>query len=78
MKVLNIEWKAFGNEDIKDAFHAEGHTVVGFPFSKEENARHNPEAEQRLASVLHREVPDVVFSFNYFPFISKVHQFTTF
>lgn len=72
MKILNVEWKAFGNDDIKDAFGAEGHRVVGFPFSKEENARENPEAEERLVSMLHKEAPDAVFSFNFFPFISKV------
>lgn len=72
MKILNVEWKAFGNDDIKDAFGAEGHSVVGFPFSKEENARENPEAEERLVSMLHKEAPDAVFSFNFFPFISKV------
>ena len=72
MKILNIEWKAFGNDDIKDAFRAEGHSVVGFPFSKEENARYNPEKEEQLTCVLRREVPDAVFSFNFFPFVSKV------
>lgn len=72
MKILNIEWEAFGIDDIKDAFRLEGHKVVGFSFSKDEDARHNPEAEKRLSSVLHREVPDVVFSFNYFPIISEV------
>lgn len=72
MKILNVEWKAFANDDIKDAFRAEGHSIVEFPFSKEENARHNSEAEERLSVILHRETPNVVFSFNFFPFISKI------
>lgn len=72
MKILNIEWKAFCNEDMKDALRAEGHCVVSFPFSKMEDTRNNPEVEKALADVLHREVPDAVFSFNYYPVISKV------
>ena len=28
MKILFIEWASFGNEDIKEAFTAEGHTFV--------------------------------------------------
>ena len=72
MKILNIEWKAFCNDDMKEAFLAEGHQVVGFPFSKMENTRHNPKVESELADVLHKEIPDIVFSFNYYPVISKV------
>lgn len=72
MKILNIEWKAFCNDDMKDAFREEGHSVIGFPFSKMEDTRNNPKVESDLTSVLHREVPDVVFSFNYYPVISKV------
>lgn len=72
MKILNIEWKAFCNDDIKAAFTAEGHSVIGFPFSKMEDTRNNPEVESRLEAVLHKEVPDAVFSFNYYPVISKV------
>lgn len=72
MKILNIEWKAFGNQDMVDAFLAEGHDVAHFPFSKEADARNNPEAERRLSDTLHAESPDAVFSFNFFPIISKV------
>ena len=41
MKILNIEFNAFGSADIKEAFLAEGHTYVDFFFDKEET-RHNP------------------------------------
>ncbi len=71
MKILNIEWKAFGNQDIVDALLAEGHEVAHFPFSKEENSRKNPEAERRLSDTLRAESPDAVFSFNFFPIVSK-------
>ena len=36
MKILMLEWKSFGNEDIIDAFSELGHSVVTIPFSREE------------------------------------------
>lgn len=71
MKVLFIEWASFGNNDIKEAFAAEGHSVVCFPFSNKD-ARKDAEIEAALSATLRKEVPDVVFSFNYFPVISNV------
>ena len=60
MKILFIEWASFGNEDMKEAFVLEGHTVVRFPFSNKD-ARQDAIIEAEFASVLHRETPDVVF-----------------
>ncbi len=71
MKILFIEWASFGNEDIKEAFIAEGHTLLCFPFSNKDG-RKDTEVSQELSSVLQKTVPDVVFSFNYFPVISQV------
>ncbi|MCM1156651.1 MAG: DUF3880 domain-containing protein [Roseburia sp.] len=71
MKILFIEWASFGNEDIKDAFRAEGHQTVCFPFSNKD-VRRSTEVEAELTSALRKETPDVVFSFNYFPVISNV------
>ena len=71
MKILFIEWASFGNQDIKEAFTAEGHTVVCFPFSNKDSRR-DAELEKELASSLRKEIPDIVFSFNYFPVISNV------
>lgn len=71
MKILFIEWASFGNEDMKEAFCKEGHTIVCFPFSNKDSRR-DEAIEAELASALHREVPDAVFSFNYFPVISNV------
>lgn len=71
MKILFIEWASFGNNDIKEAFTAEGHTVACFPFSNKDSRR-DTEIESELTSSLRKEVPDVVFSFNYFPVISNV------
>ena len=64
MKILFIEWASFGNEDIKEAFEAEGHSLVCFPFSNKDG-RKDVEIEEALSGVLHRETPDIVFSFTF-------------
>lgn len=71
MKILFIEWASFGNNDIKEAFTAEGHQVVCFPFSNRDS-RQDVEIEAELTDALRKEVPEAVFSFNYFPVISNV------
>lgn len=71
MKILFIEWNSFGNEDIKAAFAAEGHDVVCHPFSNKD-PRRDAELEKDLIESLHKNSPDIVFSFNYFPVISNV------
>lgn len=71
MKILFIEWASFGNADIKDAFHKEGHSIVSFPFSNKD-ARRDAEIEASLTQRLRETVPDAVFSFNYFPLVSNV------
>ena len=71
MKILFIEWASFGNEDMKAAFTAEGHTLVCFPFPNRES-RQDKATEQSLTAAIRKEIPDLVFSFNYFPLISNV------
>lgn len=71
MKILFIEWASFGNDDIKEAFTAEGHSLVCFPFSNRD-CRKDIQIETDLTAMLRREAPDIVFSFNYFPVISQV------
>lgn len=71
MTILYIEWNSFGNEDMKEAFRAEGHTLISFPFSNKEG-RHDEAVESSLMGVLRAEAPDIVFSFNYFPLVSNV------
>ncbi len=71
MKILFIEWASFGNYDIKQAFEAERHSVVCFPFSNKDSRR-DAQIEAELTGSLRKEVPDLVFSFNYFPIISNV------
>lgn len=71
MTILYIEWNSFGNEDMKDAFQAEGHTLICFPFSNKES-RHGEAVESTLMGVLRQKTPNIVFSFNYFPLISNI------
>lgn len=71
MTILYIEWNSFGNEDMKEAFQAEGHTLISFPFSNKES-RHDEAIESALMRVLHQKTPNIVFSFNYFPVISNI------
>lgn len=71
MKILFAEWKSIGQNDLKAAFVAEGHKLTCFSLMIQ-NGLPVPETENRLRSVLHKEIPDVVFSVDYFPVISEV------
>lgn len=71
MKILFIEWASYGNEDMKEAFRKEGHTLICFPFFNKD-ARNDGSAVAGLPAILHKETPDIVFSFNYFPIVSNV------
>lgn len=71
MKILFIEWTSFGNADMIEAFTQEGHDIVCFSFSNKDGRR-DAKVETELTLVLRKEVPDVVFSFNFFPVISTV------
>ncbi len=66
MKILHIQWGICGTADIDEAFIAEGHEVVGFPFSKNQDVVYNREVEEELTAALRREAPDAVYSFNFF------------
>ena len=69
MKILMMEWKSFGNEDIISGFKELGHMVKTMPFSKEE-LYHNEKIENEIVKQIQDFSPDFVFSFNYFPIIS--------
>lgn len=71
MKILLIEWKSFGTEDLLDAYEQLGHTVIRLPIPRTDY-RSNPEFEKNMTASLRKEVPDYVFSFNYFPAAAKV------
>ncbi len=70
MKILFIEWKSFGNDDMKDAFILEGHEICCYPFSNKDSRR-DEVLERDFIARLRQETPDIVFSFNYFPVISN-------
>jgi spore maturation protein CgeB len=72
VKILHVQWSVLGTADIEEAFLAEGYDVVRFPFSKNQDVVHNQKVEEELTTALHKEVPDVVFSFDFFPVISKI------
>lgn len=69
MKILMMEWKSFGNEDIIAAFKELGHEVKTMPFTNEE-MHHNEEIENNIVENINKYSPDFVFSFNYFPIVS--------
>lgn len=78
MKILLIKWESYNFQDIKEAFVEEGHELVCFPFkvfgNQGEELLHDQATEDRLRSVLRKEVPSLVFSVDYFPVISQVCQ----
>lgn len=69
MRILYGEWGSVCDPDMKAAFTGLGHEVVSFPvYCKDYN--HEEKFEQEAAGLfLHGEM---VFTFNYFPVISKV------
>lgn len=69
MKILFLEWKSFGNEDMIAAFRELGNTVKTYPFSNKD-PRSDAETEAALVQEIRSFSPDFVFSFNYFPVVS--------
>ena len=69
MKILMMEWKSFGNEDIIAGFKELGHIVKTMPFSNKE-LHHDEKIETEIIKIIRDFSPDFVFSFNYFPIIS--------
>lgn len=69
MKILYLEWNSIGGKDLEEAFLLEGHELVRFPIVMKETFK-DPEFENRLFSVLRKEVPGIVFSVDYFPVFS--------
>lgn len=71
MKILFLEWNCFCIDDLKDAYREIGHEVVSFPFFPE-SYRNDSAYETSLTQEIRKHAPDYVFSFNYYPVISKV------
>lgn len=70
MKVLVLDWNAYGGEDIKETFEELGYTLVVCPFSKGIRTSQE-EADVILNGILKDGQYDFVFSFNYFPVVSN-------
>lgn len=71
MKILFLEWKSFGNEDILEAFKENNDTVCRMPFTNQVD-RVDEIWEHKLKTQIKDFGPDAVFSFNYFPLVSIV------
>lgn len=76
MKILFLDWKSLGNEDIVSAAeylnqHGYKISIKMYPFDNhiEDDDK---EASDKLLQEVKKETPDFVMSFNYFPLVSKV------
>lgn len=69
MKIFYLEWNSFCNEDMFDTLAEMGHTVIKIPFSGIKVTEE--EAEKLLEDELKKNDCDFLFSFNYFPNVSK-------
>lgn len=71
MKILLYKWNTIGQENIEHAFITLGHQVDSI-FYIMKSFEEEPVFEPLLRSKLSEAAYDFVFSFNYFPLISKV------
>lgn len=70
-KVLYMDWNCYGGEDMKAALLRCGIVLSCYPFSPKTN-RNDPVFESELGASICSFRPQFVFSFNYFPIVSKV------
>lgn len=68
MNIYLLEWKSFGNEDIKEILAEMGHKVISVPFS--DTKVKADEIERLLVRKSAYKNCDLLFSFNYFPEVS--------
>ncbi len=76
MKILFMDWKSYGNEDIEAAVQAlckQGYDLefVRYPFDNHIESD-DKDFMERFSLDLRNESPDFVMSFNYHPAVSKV------
>lgn len=72
MKILFVEWNAFGKEDMFEAYDALHYEIIRIPFQVTQGYRDDPIFEASLSSKIIEVSPDYVFTFNYYPVIAKV------
>ncbi len=66
MRILYLEWKSFGNEDIQEAFKELGHELIMMPYDSND-VYHDEALEKKLMDAAGEGRADVVFSSNYYP-----------
>ncbi len=76
MKILFLDFKTFGNKYMVSAFERccdpeSMSEVISYPF-EDTVGRNNPVFEDKFEKDLNEIHPDFVFSFNFYPIISKV------
>lgn len=74
MKILQLAWENFGTNDMKDAFEMLNNEVVLITTSQEELLSNK--IKDKLNDAINKNVPDVVFSFNYFPNVADICKTT--
>lgn len=70
-KILQIEWKSFGNESIRKAFEQLGYEMEGFLLDhREQDTRRDAALTEQLVYAILAKPYAFVFSFNYFPVVA--------
>ena len=70
MKILFLEWKSYCVPDMAEAFTEAGHDVT-LATCAEMTDRYNTEFDIFFEKKLSESSYDAVFTFNYFPIVSK-------
>lgn len=70
MNILFLEWKSYCVPDLTDAFMQAGHSV-DVVSCQEMTDREHPDFHQKFLLLLDGKSYDMVFTFNYFPIVSK-------
>lgn len=73
MRILILKWKSFGHDDIVSAFTELGHEVHCFSH-EEYNERISPGFEAAAQKEIDAVKPDMIFSSNFYPLMSKAAQ----
>lgn len=71
IKILYVDWNCYGGQDMKAALIKCGIILSTYAFSPRTN-RNDPSFEKDFGLAIRSFSPRFVFSFNYFPVISKV------
>lgn len=71
IRILYMDWSCYGGKDMKQTLLACGAKVSFYPFNPRTD-RNAPAFEEDFGSAIRSFSPQFVFSFNYFPVISKV------